>query len=107
MNENTYRQATQQATLAYRGPQKLPPARCPECRDTLNAVAVIGEGAERWVREGELTICIACGTLLAFCEDTTLRRASEVDLDRLPLAQRRQVESIVATAREMAAERRQ
>jgi hypothetical protein len=53
---------------------RLPASPCPICEVTLNAAANCFD--ETAPGPGDVTICIACGTLLRFAADLTLRLMS-------------------------------
>jgi hypothetical protein len=68
---------------------KTTPVLCPTCGATITAATDLRGHAEP--RAGDLSVCLACGGVLVFTEDLSLRRATRADARDLPPAVRRQV----------------
>lgn len=75
----------------------LRPSLCPVCGEFLNA-ATGAAGADA-PHEGDHTVCIACGAMLAFGEAMALRVLTEAEFAALPQEKRTLMMKISLTSR--------
>jgi hypothetical protein len=78
---------------------RIPEQRCPECAYELTGAGGFPGSEERAPRPGDWTVCINCGAALCFGKDLRLRIAAPGELDREPLAVRRDIAQIRASIR--------
>lgn len=65
------------------GPEhEVEPAKCPACGYVLDAASNV-DGATAGPAPGDLTVCIGCGTILAFTESMQMVVLEQLDLDRV------------------------
>lgn len=55
---------------------------CPACKKTLNASGSFDD-ATATPREGDITLCVDCGTALIYSDSLSLRLATDSDLQTL------------------------
>jgi RNase P subunit RPR2 len=68
--------------------------RCPACRHKLDAATNAQRGTSAAPKDGDITVCIQCGTALQFASDAALRVLSSAELERLPADTRREVRRV-------------
>lgn len=66
----------------YVGPShNTPDRRCPKCGHLCNAATSIGH--ENSPKEGAITVCIECATVLIFDERLTMRTPTEAEWEEI------------------------
>lgn len=77
---------------------------CPECGVQLNGAHMMTEGVWQEPKPGDLTVCVYCGTVLAYTGEG-LRRTTKEDLN-LSEEERAALDDAVSVVRRMALERK-
>lgn len=61
----------------------VPPNNCPNCGICLDAATCVSDAPATKPSEGDVTVCINCGSPLCFNADLTLRIATYADFGKL------------------------
>ena len=63
---------------------KMPEMKCPKCGRVLDGASPINSEYENPPKEGDITFCMECRTIMEFDKDFNLREMTPDELNNLP-----------------------